>query len=79
MQGCMIQVRLFRSMYDQDQQKQTLQSRFRNKRPKDVAFKFVQMGMGRFLREIFCLAYVFTTIEEVFKLGKIVIKPKNSH
>ena len=79
MQGCMIQVSLFRSMHDQDQQKQTLQSRFRNKRPKAVAFKFLQMGTGRFLREMFCLAFVFTTIEEVFNLDKIVLKPKNTY
>ena len=38
MQGCVIQVRLLRSMHAQDQQKQALQSQFRKKLPKAVGF-----------------------------------------
>jgi len=38
MQGCVIQVRLLRSMHAQDQQKQALQSQFRKKLPKAVDF-----------------------------------------
>ena len=38
MQGCVIKVRLLRSMHAQDQQKQALQSQFRRKRPKAVDF-----------------------------------------
>ena len=38
MQGCVIKVRLLRSMHAQDQQKQALQSQFRKKLPKAVDF-----------------------------------------
>ena len=38
MQGCVIKVRLLRSMHAHDQQKQALQSQFRKKLPKAVDF-----------------------------------------